>query len=1236
MGMWSFFEFLNDDSVVTVLDVGAAMLESPSYQSLVDAKRARLIGFEPDADACKKLNDTFGEPHRFYPYFVGDGKPAIFHETNWGPTGSLFEPNTLLLEKFHHLSEVVTPVAQHPITTVRLDDIAEIDDVDFIKIDAQGSELNIFKNAAKILDRAVLIQTEVNFLEVYKGQPMFSDIDAFLRKHGYQFHDFPGMGSRSFKPVMSPQHPFQGFGQRVWADAFYVRDWMGWDTLPADKLKKLAALLHDIVGAYDLVFSALEALDRQLSSALAPRYLKRLQSGGHARIDGPDASNSRSEIAGSAAALAHQPAPEGVATKDSNSANGKVKRVLNVGGNSKDISIPSIYAGWEHLMLDIDPACNPDILCDARELGTLSEGSYDSIYCSHNLEHYHHHDVARVLAGFCHVLKDDGFVHMRVPDIAWLMREVAEKDLDIGDVLYQSPSGPITVRDVVYGYGEEIERSGNDFFAHKTGFSKASLTAALQAAGFGHVFADCSNTDITAVGFKQAPTRDVAALLNLPAGCDGDEADGDDGESGWTVTVKPNAVSAIEANFHIGSGRRLHIGGKQRSDAWEILNVNPAPQVDHVCNANDLSRFAREEFAVIYASHVVEHLDYKGELTSALREWHRVLEPGGQVFISVPDLDVLARLLVAKAGMTTEDRFFVMRMLFGGHTHPHDYHMTGLNEEFLTQFLRDAGFVNIRRVGEFGLFDDASSQEFKGVRVSLNMIAEKPRAAKMAVEDINPQQHSTENRQQDSQDDGARDSILLKTADGMSVSVPATLRCISTAVLLEQERWFERELDFLLRWLEPGMNAVDIGANVGFYCLSMARAVGESGMVVAFEPGSGNRSHLETSREANALANLTISACALSDAEKDGWLSIVESGELNRLDDGTVHSAYSERVSVSTLDIQAREFSWPSIDFVKIDAEGQEARIVAGGREFFSRQSPLIMYEFMDAGANNTALRWIFEALGYRTYRLLGDSSGLVPMGSDETLDSFELNLFAAKPDRAALLAAKGLLVLAPEQVLLSDTERSRALAAMLNQPFAQSFEFSEGDVLDCAYGEAIILYAAYRFIDLSPARRFAALEAALEILANCCRSSPTPTGLATLARVALDLGRRSAAVDALRQLVSANGVELDQPFFPPCARFEALSTENREADWFAAAVYEQLEMSGHYSSYFAASDSTRLKWLCESPFASSEISRRMILRAAVEGMASGALANFLRAEHRHANPAYWTVGGISLLQALL
>ena len=172
--------------------------------------------------------------------------------------------------------------------------------------------------------------------------------------------------------------------------------------------------------------------------------------------------------------------------------------------------------------------------------------------------------------------------------------------------------------------------------------------------------------------------------------------------------------------------RKLHIGGKARSEGWEVLNANPAPYVDHTGNANDLSRFADNTFEEIYASHVVEHLDYNGELQNTLKEWHRVLMPGGILFVSVPDLDVLARLFLDTGRLTVDERFFVMRMMFGGHVDQYDYHVVGLNGQFLAGFLHAAGFVNIRSVENFGMFNDTSAMVFKGVAISLNVVAEKP------------------------------------------------------------------------------------------------------------------------------------------------------------------------------------------------------------------------------------------------------------------------------------------------------------------------------------------------------------------------------------------------------------------------------------------------------------------------------------------------------------------------------
>jgi hypothetical protein len=195
-----------------------------------------------------------------------------------------------------------------------------------------------------------------------------------------------------------------------------------------------------------------------------------------------------------------------------------VKKVLNVGGNDRRIPLPPHYQGWENHLLDIDPRGKPDLLCDARELVKTPAAQYESVYCSHNLEHYYRHDAVKVLRGFRHVLKPGGFIDVRVPDIAEVLRTVVGKGMEIDDVLYQSPAGPITAHDVIYGWGLEIERSGQDFFAHKRGFTPKSLLKTLNDNGFPYVFMGTGNLEIVAYAFPEEPNREACALLGLSYG----------------------------------------------------------------------------------------------------------------------------------------------------------------------------------------------------------------------------------------------------------------------------------------------------------------------------------------------------------------------------------------------------------------------------------------------------------------------------------------------------------------------------------------------------------------------------------------------------------------------------------------------------------------------------------------------------------------------------------------------
>lgn len=192
-------------------------------------------------------------------------------------------------------------------------------------------------------------------------------------------------------------------------------------------------------------------------------------------------------------------------------------RVLNVGGGDRDIPIPGHYEGWGHVLLDIDERAKPDICCDARTLTTLQPAQFDAIYCSHNLEHYHRHEVVKVLNGFLHVLKPGGFVEITVPDIQAVIRHVVESGMDVGDILYQSAAGPIAALDVIYGLGRRIEQSGQDFYAHKNGFTAKLLRGTLERARFAcvHILEMPQLFELRALAFKSEPTRAQLRLLGI-------------------------------------------------------------------------------------------------------------------------------------------------------------------------------------------------------------------------------------------------------------------------------------------------------------------------------------------------------------------------------------------------------------------------------------------------------------------------------------------------------------------------------------------------------------------------------------------------------------------------------------------------------------------------------------------------------------------------------------------------
>lgn len=274
------FSFFDEIPEIKIVDVGASDIGgTQSYQKIIDDGFASLIGFEPNKQACKELNDNNKNSKcKFLPYFIGDGELATFHETNWVATGSLFAPNTRLLDKFQNLSELVTPKLKHQVKTIRLDDIPEIKKIDFLKMDIQGGELSALSNATKLLKSTLVIQTEVEFVELYKDQPLFSDIDKFLRSQGFQFHCFKGVSGRAFKPVICDNDINKMINQQLWSDAIYVKDWMSLESLNEEALITYAILANEVLNSPDLAHLVLQKIDNLKNSNFAVTFLNKLTS----------------------------------------------------------------------------------------------------------------------------------------------------------------------------------------------------------------------------------------------------------------------------------------------------------------------------------------------------------------------------------------------------------------------------------------------------------------------------------------------------------------------------------------------------------------------------------------------------------------------------------------------------------------------------------------------------------------------------------------------------------------------------------------------------------------------------------------------------------------------------------------------------------------------------------------------------------------------------------------------
>jgi predicted SAM-dependent methyltransferase len=190
---------------------------------------------------------------------------------------------------------------------------------------------------------------------------------------------------------------------------------------------------------------------------------------------------------------------------------------LNIGGTSKDIPLPEFLKDYEHVLLDCYQTKEPpDILMDAHELeDTYSmKEKYDAVYCSHTLEHFPVKGFGKILRGLFHVLKKDGFLIIRVPDVVQAVQDMVSN----GRQFHQQcrPEDPdqnvrlVTYQEIIYG---RDHLGGNPNMMHHQAFTLDSLVWGLEWVGFKIFHGKERDLEITLIAFKQEPKTEVLELI---------------------------------------------------------------------------------------------------------------------------------------------------------------------------------------------------------------------------------------------------------------------------------------------------------------------------------------------------------------------------------------------------------------------------------------------------------------------------------------------------------------------------------------------------------------------------------------------------------------------------------------------------------------------------------------------------------------------------------------------------
>jgi FkbM family methyltransferase len=252
---------------IQVLDIGAALInESPVYHSLLEAGLGYLHACEGDERHIANLQSKYGSSVSIYSTFLFDGTEQTLYIANpqSGMT-SLLMPDPTALKFFNGFTNFGQVERTIRVKTQRLDDLAGLPSIDFLKMDIQGAELTVMKHGLEKLKQCLAIQLEVSYISLYVNQPTFGEIDTWLRSQGFQPHRFIDVKRWSIAPTVFNGDFRRPGNQLLESDIIYIRNPFKLERLADLQVAKLAALAHYCFNSVDLCVYMMLELERRRS-----------------------------------------------------------------------------------------------------------------------------------------------------------------------------------------------------------------------------------------------------------------------------------------------------------------------------------------------------------------------------------------------------------------------------------------------------------------------------------------------------------------------------------------------------------------------------------------------------------------------------------------------------------------------------------------------------------------------------------------------------------------------------------------------------------------------------------------------------------------------------------------------------------------------------------------------------------------------------------------------------------